>query len=88
MLARCCSLASSTVGTLVKAFIAHESKGYRVKSKGAKIKYKDKTRKGYVQVLNCYVLLDTKKPEIKEMMTGPFRFKLFHPGVMILIYHY
>ena len=37
----------ANVGTLALAFIAHGSKGFRVKVKGAKIKYKPITSKDY-----------------------------------------
>ena len=63
-----------TVGGLVKQFLEHGSTGYRVKTKGAKIKYKKKTSKSYNHFLNTYVLLKTKKQQIIKMLTEPFRF--------------
>ncbi len=65
---------SLTVGGLCSAFIKNGSAGYRVKVKGAKIKYKKKTTFNYNFFLNTYVLLKTKKQEIISMMTDPFRF--------------
>ena len=63
-----------TVGALVKQFLTHGITGWRVKSKGAKIKYKKKTAKGYDHFLSTYVLLKTKKQSIISMLTDPFRF--------------
>ena len=63
-----------TLGSLGSAFIKHGSGGYRVKVKGAKIKYKKKTTFNNNLLLSTYVLLKTKKPEIISMMTDPFRY--------------
>jgi len=63
-----------TVAALASAFIKHGSAGYRVKVKGAKIKYKKKTTFNLNLLLSTYVLLKTKKQEIISMLTDPFRF--------------
>ncbi len=63
-----------TIGGLVKQFLDHGSTGYRVKTKGAKIKYKKKTSKSYNHLLNTYILLKTKKQSIISMLIDPFRF--------------
>ena len=63
---------SLTMGGLGSAFIKHGSGGYRVKVKGAKIKYKKKTTFNNNLLLSTYLLLKTKKPEIISMMTDPF----------------
>jgi|TARA_R100001143_G_C3351209_1_gene129622 hypothetical protein len=65
---------SLTVGGLCSAFIKSGSAGYRVKVKGAKIKYKKKTTFNNNLLLNTYVLLKTKKGEIISMMTDPFKY--------------
>ena len=63
-----------TLGSLGSAFIKHGSGGYRVKVKGAKIKYKKKTTFNNNLLLSTYLLLKTKKPEIISMMTDPFKY--------------
>tara|TARA_R100000008_G_C3579075_1_gene167198 strand:- start:417 stop:1910 length:1494 start_codon:yes stop_codon:yes gene_type:complete len=63
-----------TVGGLAAQFIKFGLGGYRVKSKGAKIKYKNKTSAGYAQVLKTYVLLQTKKTKIVSLLTDPFQY--------------
>ena len=68
------SAGTKTVGSLVEVFMAYGSQGYRVKTKGTKIKYKKKSTVGYNHSLDTYVLLKTKTPEIISMMTDPFRF--------------
>ena len=47
--------------------------GFRIKSKGTKIKYKKKTSKGYVALIDTYVLADTVKESTKELLTAPFK---------------
>ena len=64
----------ATVGTLALAFIAHGSKGFRVKVKSAKMKYKKLTSKDYVNKLETYVLVKTKKQELLSMLTDPFQY--------------
>ena len=66
--------AGLTLGSLGSAFIKHGSGGYRVKVKGAKIKYKKKTTFNNNLLLSTYLLLKTKKPEIISMMTDPFKY--------------
>ena len=55
---------SLTTGGLCSAFIKNGSDGYRVKVKGAKIKYKKKTTFNNNLLLSTYVLLQTKKPPL------------------------
>ena len=62
------------VGTLALAFITHGSKGFRVKVKGAKIKYKPITSKDYKNKLETYVLVKTKKQELLSMLSAPFQY--------------
>ena len=64
----------NTVATIVEAFIANGSKGYRVKTKGAKIKYKSLTTGDYIKKLETYVLLKTKKQELLSMLKDPFKY--------------
>jgi len=47
--------------------------GFRIKSKGTKIKYKKKTGKGYVGLINLYVLASTVKESTKQLLTAPFK---------------
>ena len=65
---------SPNVGHVAHAFKTNGTKGYRVKTKGPKIKYKDKTIKSYSTFLDTYVLLHTKSEAIKAMLTEPFKF--------------
>ena len=65
---------SLTMGGLCSAFIKNGSAGYRVKVKGAKIKYKKKTTFNNNLLLSTYVLLQTKKPEIISMISDPFKY--------------
>ena len=65
---------SLTTGGLCSAFIKNGSDGYRVKVKGAKIKYKKKTTFNNNLLLSTYVLLKTKKPEIISMISDPFKY--------------
>ncbi len=65
---------SLTMGGLCSAFIKNGSAGYRVKVKGAKIKYKKKTTFNNNLLLSTYVLLKTKKPEIISMISDPFKY--------------
>ena len=62
-----------TVGSLTQEYINYGAGGFRVKSKGTKIKYKKKTTKNYILLLNAYVLVKTKKEHIKLMLTAPYR---------------
>ena len=64
----------ATVGTLALAFNAHGSKGFRVKVKSAKMKYKELTSIDYVNKLETYVLLKTKKQKLLSMLSDPFQY--------------
>ena len=46
-----------TVTNLVKAYIADGAKGFRIKKKGGKIKYKKRTSEDYISKLSIYILL-------------------------------
>jgi hypothetical protein len=59
---------------LALAFITHGSKGFRVKVKGAKMKYKPITSKDYKNKLETYVLVKTKKQELLSMLSEPFQY--------------
>ena len=63
-----------TVGGLCSAFMKNGSAGYRVKVKGAKIKYKKKTTFNNNLLLSAYLLLKTKKSEIISMISDPFKY--------------
>jgi len=63
-----------TVGGLCSAFMKNGSAGYRVKVKGAKIKYKKKTTFNNNLLLSTYLLLKTKKSEIISMISDPFKY--------------
>jgi hypothetical protein len=58
---------------LVKDYLSNGLGGYRIKSKGSKIKYKKKTSDHYEQLLKAYVLAKTKKQQLKDMLTGTIR---------------
>ena len=45
-----------TITNLVKAFIAGGAKGFRIKKKGGKIKYKKRTSEDYISKLSIYIL--------------------------------
>jgi len=62
-----------TVGSLVAEYIADGAGGFRVKAKGAKLKYKKNTTDNYIICLNSYVLVKTKKESVKEMLTAPYK---------------
>jgi hypothetical protein len=64
----------NTVGALVKSFIEHGADGYRVKTKGKKVKYRAKTADSYKRLLKTYVLLQTKKESIKKLMLDAIKF--------------
>ena len=64
----------NTVATLVKEFIAGASAGYRIKKKGGKIKYKQKTTESYNSVLSAYVLVRTKDSDLRDRLTAPFKY--------------
>ena len=60
-----------TIRTLVAAYRASAAGGYRIKSKGSKLKYKDITTDHYVQCLDTYVLAETEKQQILERLNNP-----------------
>ena len=62
-----------TVGSLVQEYIKFGAGGFRVKSKGTKIKYKKITTKTYILLLSTYVLVKTNKDHIKTMLTAPYK---------------
>ena len=62
-----------TVGSLVQEYINFGAGGFRVKSKGTKIKYKKITTKTYILLLSTYVLVKTNKDHIKTMLTAPYK---------------
>ena len=49
-----------TIKTFVENYKASAADGYRIKSKGAKLKYKGVTTKHYIQCLDAYVLAITE----------------------------
>ena len=67
---------SLNVAALVRNFIKHGSNGLRVRTRGKLIKYKKKTTQGYIQILERYVLLQTKKDpiELRDKMTSKFSY--------------
>lgn len=62
---------TKTVTDLVKAFIADGAKGFRIKKKGGKIKYKNTTSDDYISKLNIYILLLTSNENLIERLTYP-----------------
>ena len=62
-----------TVGSLVQEYIKYGAGGFRVKSKGTKIKYKKITTKTYILLLSTYALVKTNKEHIKTMLTAPYK---------------
>ncbi len=62
---------SKTVADLVTAFIAGGAKGFRIKKKGGKLKYKKKTSEDYTSKLRIYILLKTINQNLIERLTYP-----------------
>ena len=60
-----------TLTKLVKAFIADGAKGFRIKKKGGKIKYKKRTSEDYISKLSIYILLMTSNQNLIERLTYP-----------------
>ena len=60
-----------TVTDLVKAFIAGGAKGFRIKKKGGKLKYKNSTSEDYISKLSIYILLMTSNQDLIERLTYP-----------------
>ena len=62
-----------TVTSLVVEYMkSGASTGNRIKTKGTKLKYKPVTGKGYIDLLDAYVLVKTKKESTKQLLTAPF----------------
>jgi len=62
---------SETLTDLVKAFITGGAKGFRIKKKGGKLKYKDSTSDDYISKLKTYILLMTSNQDLIERLTYP-----------------
>ena len=62
-----------TIQTLVENYKASAADGYRIKSKGAKLKYKGVTTKHYIQCLDAYVLAITEKQQILDRLNNPYK---------------
>jgi len=62
-----------TVETLVSDYINNGAGGYRIKSKGSKLKYKDKTTGHYKYLLDAYVLGNTEKQQLLDTLNGPYK---------------
>ena len=61
-----------TVTSLVVEYMkSGASTGNRIKTKGTKLKYKPVTGKGYIDLLDAYVLVKTKKESTKQLLTAP-----------------
>ena len=60
-----------TVTNLVRAFISDGAKGFRIKKKGGKIKYKKRTSEDYISKLSIYILLMTSNQDLIERLTYP-----------------
>ena len=67
---------SLNVAALAINFQKHGSAGQRVRTRGKRLSYKNKTTRGYKQILERYILLKTEKDpiELKEKMTSKFNF--------------
>ena len=67
---------SLNVAALVINFQKHGSAGQRVRTRGKRLNYKNKTTRGYKQILERYVLLKTEIDpiELKEKMSSKFNF--------------
>ena len=62
-----------TVETLVRDYLENGAGGYRIKSKGTKLRYKDKTTHHYQQLLKTYVLTETDKQVLKDRLTNSYK---------------
>lgn len=67
---------SLNVAALVINFQKYGSAGQRVRTRGKRLNYKNKTTQGYKQILERYILLKTEIDpiELKEKMTSKFNF--------------
>ena len=76
---------SLNVGALVSEFERNGIHGQRVKTRGKRLHYKAKTSKGYKEILDRYILLETIKDpvELKAKMTDPIKFQgAYHEGAL------
>jgi len=63
-----------TVGSLFKEYKRDGgATGFRIKTKGGKITYKARTSKNYVTLIDAYVLAKTKKEQLLQTLTAPYR---------------
>ena len=62
---------TKAVADLAKAFIAGGARGFRIKKKGGKIKYKKKTSEDYISKLSIYILQKTANQDLIERLTYP-----------------
>ena len=60
------------ISLVVEYMKSGASTGNRIKTKGTKLKYKPVTGKGYIDLLDAYVLVKTKKESTKQLLTAPF----------------
>ena len=67
------AVTAPTVGTLIADYRKPGAAKYRVKQKGGKLGYKQKTKDGYIRALNTYVMMDTNEPEILDRLTSKFK---------------
>ena len=76
---------SLNVGALVNEFKRNGIHGQRVKTRGKRLHYKAKTAKGYKEILDRYILLETIKDpvELKAKMSDPIKFQgSYHEGAL------
>ena len=64
------AVTAPTVGTLIADYRKPGAAKYRVKQKGGKLGYKQKTKDGYIRALNTYVMMDTNNPGILDRLTS------------------
>ena len=62
-----------TTEKLVRDYLTNGAGGYRVKSKGTKIRYKAKTTDNYKQLLKSYVLVNTDNQKLKDRLLNPYK---------------
>ena len=65
--------ASLLTEKLVRDYLTNGAGGYRVKSKGTKIRYKAKTTDNYKQLLKSYVLANTDNQKLKDRLLNPYK---------------
>ena len=76
---------SLNIGALVREFKRNGIHGQRVKTRGKRLHYKAKTARGYKEILDRYILLETimDPVELKAKMTDPIKFQgKFHDGAL------